>query len=305
MHRDLDASGFEFLKAPDFVPDERVRSAHYSWSNQPKMNGNMPAVGGQLVFRIRGASSVQYPGREPFRSQPGECYFIAPSTQAADLEIVGSAHAVGLGFSELGWAELTGLHVDEVKNSVIAARDVFGDEIDRLSQELLREYADGSVNSIQIAQRMLAFIEPRFTRLPDRKRRLIQTTRAWATNELMPDVAELYGALHFSERQVQRYVRRYFGQSPVQVAKRLRAAFAASALNQQNLDEELSDEIADSYYDQSHLIREVKSATGTTPSRLGKREGSLISGILNSDGFLHDEGHVRKIGRMRSGRDQD
>jgi len=293
-----DPGGFTFLGAPEFSPDERVRSAYYFSTQQACLQSTMPAVGGQLVLRTKGETTLQFPDGQIAGAKAGECYFIAPTTQAAQTEILGPSHSVGLGFSELGWAELTGLPVEEVKNSIVLASDLFGDDVRRFAQEMLRQYAANDLTSSQIALEMRRFIEPRFTPLPERKRRLIQTVRAWATDELLPDVSELYASLHFSERQVQRHVKRYFGQSPVQVAKRLRAAFAASALNQGKLDDDLSVEIAESFYDQSHLIRDVKSTTGTTPSRIGKQEDVLISGILNSDGFLHDAGHVRKIGRQ-------
>lgn len=289
--------GFTFFGAPEFIPDERVRSAYYFSTQAPIQNSTMPAVGGQFMLRTVGATTLTFPDGRTIGADPGELYLIAPTTIASNSKIIGPTHRVGLGLSELGWAELTGLPVDKVKNSIIPAADLFGQDARDFAKEVMRAREAGEASSVEIAQAMRRFVEPRFTQLDERKRRLIKTTRAWATNELTPDVSELYEALHFSERQVQRLVKRYFGQSPVQVAKRLRAGFAASALNQDALDDDLRNEIAESYYDQPHFIRDVKSTTGTTPSRIGKHSDSLISSILNSEGFLHDEGHVRRLGQ--------
>ncbi len=264
----------------------------------------MPAVGGQFILRSQGETTLQFPDGSTSLSRPGECYFIAPTTMASKTIIRGPVHLVGLGFSEMGWAELTRLPVDKVKNTTVPAEDVFGPSVTEFAQISLQQYAAGEINSKDIALRMRAFIEPKFSPLEERFKRVIQTTRAWATNSLMPDIDVLYDALPYSERQIQRIVKRYFGQPPSQVARRLRAAFVASVTSHQQTTAEVDAAIGETYFDQSHMIRDVKASTGRSPSKIGKERSSLLSDILNPAGFLHDSGHVEKLPRQSDDSDQ-
>lgn len=262
----------------------------------------MPAVGGQFVLRSQGETDLHFPDGTITNARPGQCYFIAPTTMASNTVLRGPIHFVGLGLSELGWAELTGLPVDKVQNTAVSAVDVFGPSVTEFAETNLRQYSAGEINSQDIALKMRAFIEPRFSPLDQRHKRVIQTTRAWATDTLMPDISMLYDALPYSERQIQRIVKQYFGQPPSQVARRLRATFVASIMSHRQITSEMDTAIGETYFDQSHLIRDVKASTGSTPSKIGKDRNSLLSDILNPAGFLHDSGHVEKLPRERKGK---
>ncbi len=296
--------GFTFLPPGEFSPDERVRSAYYCSTNAALIEDTMLAVGGQFILRSQGETTLHFPDGTIASSKPGQCYFIAPTTMASKTIIRGSVHFVGLGFSELGWAELTGLPVDKVKNTTVPATDVFGTSVTEFAEANLQQYLAGEIRSQDIALKMRAFIEPRFSPLDKRRKRVIQTTRAWATNTLMPDISVLYDAIPYSERQIQRIVKQYFGQPPSQVARRLRATFVASVTSHRQTTSEVDAAIGETYFDQSHMIRDVKATTGRTPSNIGKDRKSLLSDILNPAGFLHDTGHVKKLPGRLKGSDQ-
>ncbi len=296
---------FTFLTGPDFVPDECIRSAYHSYIGDAFVSDTMPAVGGQFCLRTAGQSTLHYPDGTTTGAKARECYFIAPTTMASEAHLSGPGELFGLGLSELGWAELTGLRVDKVKNTIIPAAQIFGADADEFSQSILDDLQAGALTPAQIATAMQEFLAARRKPLDDKRKRLIQVTRAWATDTMQPNVQELYDALPVSARQVQRLVQRYFGQSPVQVAKRMRAAFTASVMSHDAVTAETDAEIGESYTDQSHLIRDVKRTTGRTPSKIGKKSQSLLSDILNPDGFLHDDAHTKKLPGGKSASETD
>ena len=75
-------------------------------------------------------------------------------------------------------------------------------------------------------------------------------------------------------RQLERLTKRYYGLPPKTLARKYRALRAASALAR---GEDLTDcDIANSFYDQSHLIREVKRFAGLTPQQIKKRQSQLL-----------------------------
>ncbi len=286
---------FTFLTAPDFVPDECIRSAYHSYIREAFVSDTMPAVGGQFCLRTSGEPTLHYPDGTTSGAKARECYFIAPTTMPSEVHLSGPGELYGLGLSELGWAELTGLRVDAVKNTIIPAAQIFGADAAEFSEVILRDLQAGALTPAQIAAAMQEFLRARRKPLDDKRKKVIQVTRAWATDTMQPDVQELYDALPVSTRQIQRLVQQYFGQSPVQVAKRMRAAFTASVMSHDSVTPETDAEIGESYTDQSHLIRDVKFTTGRTPSKIGKKSNSLLSDILNPAGFLHDSAHTKKL----------
>jgi methylphosphotriester-DNA--protein-cysteine methyltransferase len=71
-----------------------------------------------------------------------------------------------------------------------------------------------------------------------------------------------------SIRSVERMTKHYYGLSPRMLARKYRAVRAASALARgEGLD---AAQLGDAFYDQSHLIREIKRFAGATPGQLGK-----------------------------------
>src|SRR3546814_9303468 len=90
----------------------------------------------------------------------------------------------------------------------------------------------------------------------------------WLTASASPQVPELVEATGMSIRSVERMTKHYYGLSPRMLARKYRAVRAASALARgEGLD---AAQLGDAFYDQSHLIREIKRFAGTTPGQLGK-----------------------------------
>src|SRR3546814_13215291 len=66
-----------------------------------------------------------------------------------------------------------------------------------------------------------------------------------------------------SIRSVERMTKHYYGLSPRMLARKYRAVRAAAAIARgATID---TDALGDAFYDQSHLIREIKPFAGATP----------------------------------------
>src|SRR3546814_2234328 len=69
-----------------------------------------------------------------------------------------------------------------------------------------------------------------------------------------------------SIRSVERMTKHYYGLSPRMLARKYRAVRAAAAIARgETID---TDALGDAFYDQSHLIREIKRFAGATPGQL-------------------------------------
>lgn len=117
-----------------------------------------------------------------------------------------------------------------------------------------------------------------FTRIVDR----------WLAESLDPTIETLKAETGLGIRQIERLIKRYYGLPPKTLARRYRAIRAASALARGEDIDALG--LGDSFYDQSHLIREVKRFAGLTPLQMRKGQSTLQTEV--SEGLKSLEGQV-------------
>lgn len=110
----------------------------------------------------------------------------------------------------------------------------------------------------------------------------------WLADNIDPHIDQLRAATGLSIRQIERLTKRYYGLPPKTLARRFRAIRAASALARGEDLDQLG--LGDSFYDQSHLIREIKRFAGLTPQQMIKGQSSLQTGV--SEGLKSLEGRV-------------
>jgi len=96
---------------------------------------------------------------------------------------------------------------------------------------------------------------------------------SWLASSVSPTVTDLHACTRLSERQLTRRVKQLYGIPPKYLSRKYRALRAARALIDADADE--ADFLRDAFYDQSHMIRELKLFAGTTPTRLRTGEGEL------------------------------
>lgn len=131
------------------------------------------------------------------------------------------------------------------------------------------------------AEALGAYILRNLKPVSDGHRAMIAITTGWLVGSLDPDIEQLYAALPFSRRQSQRLAERYFGLSPTALRRKYRALRAAAALSQPDLDAETEAAILNTFYDQPHMIREIRLFAGRTPARLSDEPDSYLNEMLD------------------------
>lgn len=194
---------------------------------------------------------------------------VGPTTAAVRFEIEGPFRMFGLGITAAGWGALTHQSAADFLDRVVPAVTIFPNIEQRLEElrqlETLPEMcaaADAILKPIVEAAQpeMLAF-----TRIVD----------SWLASSVSPMVSDLHAQSRLSERQLTRRVKQLYGMPPKYLSRKYRALRAARALIDAQPDE--ADFLRDAFYDQSHMIRELKMFAGTTPTRLRSGEGELAS----------------------------
>ncbi len=89
---------------------------------------------------------------------------------------------------------------------------------------------------------------------------------AWLMANWSPDIDDLVANTGLSARQLERLCKQCFGMPPKMLARKYRALRAARALSDPN--GESQDAMISAFYDQSHMIREVKYFAGETPGKI-------------------------------------
>lgn len=196
---------------------------------------------------------------------------------------VGPMHCVGAGLLPPAWVSIIGHDAEQWIDRAIDAEALLGDDVGRLADAVaatpctderfhaICDFLDALTGNQDPAQ--LAFT---------------RTVDAWLCSGPDPQVDALVAGTGLSMRQLERLTKRCYGLPPKTLARKYRALRAAAALAR---GEDLADsDIGDSFYDQSHLIREVKRFAGLTPQQIRKRESHLLTEI--STGRKALEGQV-------------
>ena len=210
---------------------------------------------------------------------------LTPSVAACPFEVEGPFHAIGAVMSPLGWAALTGMDAGEHGNRLLNASDWLGHDIALLGEELCDAYRDGRLDGTACAMELAGYIEDHLRPVNRRHAELIKQTTRWLGESLDPPLDGLFERASYSKRQVQRLVERYFGMPPVALKRKYRGLRAAALLSLPTLTPEFEAAVYDAFYDQSHMIREIRLFAGRTPARLGDDESPFLNEMLDPKNF--------------------
>ena len=167
----------------------------------------------------------------------------------------------GFGMLPAGWSALMGADAEKLTDRAIDAADLFGAWVDAVADAL--HTASDDAERLVIGNNFVREVLKRDEPPP---MWFIRTVDQWLTGTASPQVADLVAATGMSIRSVERMTKHYYGLSPRMLARKYRAVRAASALAR---GEGLAAAQLDvAFYDQSHLIREVKRFAGATPGQL-------------------------------------
>lgn len=276
------ASSFEFVAAPeDLTP---YVNSLYSWqTDEPDFAESLPAYSGQLVAFVRGVARMQFDGGSEGVTSDG--FFLAPLLQARKFRVQGPARLFGVSLNFRGWASLTGLSVDRFHDRFLDLDEGLRPSLTAPFRDLAPAWRAKEIDDATVLDRMAQIVREGIGELPEQYLTVIDETLKWLSSSLKPELADLYDRLPYSERQAQRLVARFFGQSPIRLIRRYRAIRAATLLSLPQLPEQVESEIRDAFYDQAHLIKEISFFTGQTPKRLLPDPGSGVIRMLGPEGY--------------------
>lgn len=240
----------------------------------------------QFRFHLAGDGAYHFPAGHIVEAAP--VTIIGPTTAPVTGTSSGPLLVFGWGMTPSGWAALMGKDAGCYVDTAFDARQIFGDSIMELHKQLA-EAADFAAQ-LAIGERAAMGIYRESGSAPFEFTAIVD---AWLLANIDPDVDALAEQTGLSPRQLERMTKRFYGMPPKKLARKYRALRAAQALSQgDSLDDT---DIGLAFYDQSHLIREVKQFTGLTPGELrsGKSEltratmegrralGTKVSGLIS------------------------
>lgn len=206
-----------------------------------------------------------------------DVHVVGPTTGAVHVRAPGPVHVFGAGLTPLGWAALMRNDASAMVNRIVNLSDMFGPSIFDVIADL---------KTASSLDAMVACVEALLLRLCrsncDSMLDFIRQVDAWLSDDASPDVNALTAATGLSRRQVERKCGALYGAPPKELARKYRALRAAVSLV---ADGASIDEVVNrGFYDQSHLIREIKHFTGFTPGQI-QAEPTILAQLTIAQRF--------------------
>ena len=218
------------------------------------------------------------------RSEPSHPWMVlTPSSAAGTFEVTGPWDVFGAMLSPMGWAGLTGLSAATHGNRLLEAATVLPEPLAAAGRQLLDTFE--SLSNDQIVAALAAAILDSVRPLPAGHTDFIKTVADWLAQSLSPELDDLYARCGYSARQVQRLTERYFGLPPRTLARKYRALRAAVLLSRPTLTADEIAAVQDHFYDQPHMIREIRLFAGRTPARIADPDTPYLSAFLDLRDF--------------------
>jgi AraC-like DNA-binding protein len=221
----------------------------------------------QIRFRLT-------PGGADYRFADGkvqtvaDAHIVGPTTGAFHVRATGPIEVFGAGITPAGWAALVGIDASAAINRAINLSDLFGakvaDAIDRL--KAAPDLAAKAACCEAILQGLVSSQRPQTIQF-------VSQVDAWLSAGPSPQIDALVTATGLSRRQVERKCRALYGAPPKLLSRKYRALRAAVALVADHVS--FDEAIDRGFYDQSHMIREIKQFTGMTPGQMRDEPGIL------------------------------
>ncbi len=261
--------------------------------DEPRIVDALPAAVGYLAIVQSGSGLVRFVSGHSDQVHPET--LLTPTSAAVALELDGPWLMAAAALSPLGWAALTGLNAGQHADRAYNAAEVLGGDTATLGLRLRALHRAAPDDGAALAAELAGFIQPRLRPLNPRHTALIAAVAAWISASFDPDLGDLQRAVGYSTRQLQRLTERYFGTGPKQLARKYRALRVAALLQSDETSEERAAELVNLFYDQSHLIREMRHFLGRTPQRLGKGESPLLSEAIALRNYREFRPNVARI----------
>jgi AraC-like DNA-binding protein len=261
--------------------------------SESQIRDMLPAAVGYLVVVLTGSGTLRFVDGRVDRAAPET--LLAPTNAAVELDVAGPWYLVAAALSPLGWAALTGLDASRHRDRADPAEALLGPEITALGERLRARHASGSASAADLAGELCAFITARLNPIKPDQARLAHAVAEWLSSSFDPPVADLRRATGYSPRQLQRLVSQLFGCSPKPLSRKYRALRVAALMQDPATDPARLAGLLNLFYDQSHLIREIRHFMGRTPQRLAEQEDSVLGKAIGLPNYRNFRPNVARM----------
>jgi len=193
-----------------------------------------------------------------------DCYILGPTTGCTRMSGGGPIDVVGAGLMPAGWAALVPMDASAAANRLFNAVDLLGLAVPDARAALAGE--PDFDKRVAIFETLLKGLMAQTSR---DFHGFVHQVNAWLESSVAPQLPDLLKLTGLSLSQVERRCKRYFGSPPKQLARKFRALRTAIAMTHK--DANLDEILLEGFYDQSHLIREMKQFTGMTPAAFAEQ----------------------------------
>ncbi len=246
------------------VPDEGLQPFvtlfYHFTANVPRFDDVERADHAQLRFRLSGGDGTYHFPDGSVQPAP-EVHVVGPTSGAMRTCADGPVEVIGMGLQPAGWAALMGIDASTMLNRAIDGELFFGAAVRHVSDRM--RAVKTTAEKVAIAA---TFVQGSIAEGESSAVTFAREIDAWLAGSPSPDIEKLICATGLSRRQIERRCNVLYGAPPKLLARKYRALRAAVALA--NGSATLDQLLAVGFYDQSHLIRELKQFTGLTPGQL-------------------------------------
>jgi AraC-like DNA-binding protein len=226
----------------------------------------------QLRFRLTSGESIYRFPDGTLQPVP-ECHVLGPTSGARYVRVEGPVVVFGMGLTAAGWAAMIGADASTMLNRAVDACDLFGAGRLQVAAAALRK-AQGIAARAAVGEGLVRdLVRNGDSHGGPGATGFVRQVDAWLAASPSPDMEGLIASTGLSRRQIERKCNALYGAPPKLLARKYRALRAAVAMV---AGEDTLDTAVDrGFYDQSHMIREVKQFTGLTPGQIRVEPGLL------------------------------
>lgn len=275
------------IKVVQFAPPAElapyVTQIYFFRCEESYIHDRQPAALGHLIFLLQGTGSLKFQDGHVDEIAPAAVF--GPCMAAAEYTFEGPLHDFGFALSPLGFAALTGKAANLYADRAVPASELFGPEIDELAASFRKGHADGTIRIAQMAEMATSFLMKRVKPVSAAHVAMIKTVINWLSSDLDPNVDVLYAQLDMSRSTAVRLITRYFGSAPKPLMRKYRGVRAASILCDPACTPELRAKVESLFYDQPHMIREIRQFAGRTPGALDGNDAKILRIWLSRDNY--------------------
>lgn len=270
-----------FVPPPALAPF--VTQIYFFRCDEDLIRDWQPAAPGHLIFLLKGTGTLRF--QDGHVDAVAKAAIIGPGLGATEFEFNGPLHDLGFALSPLGFVALTGRPANHYVDRAVPASSLFGPEIDVLMERFTAGHGAGTMRLAQMVDEVATFLLSRLKTVSAAHVHLVQTVIGWLSSDFDPDVEKLYAQLDMSRSTAVRLITKYFGSAPKQLMRKYRALRAATIMIDPSAPPEVRSQVESVFYDQPHMIREIRQFAGRTPAALDGNDAKVMRLWLSKDNF--------------------